>query len=203
MKASSAWLGLAVGAWVGASSAFAEDPVERLLDSAHAQVGVTTRYDPAYRVLAFPGGDVAGDSGVCTDVVIRAFRAIGIDLQVEVHEDMRAHFRAYPSLWGLSRADRNIDHRRVPNLETFLHRRGASLVPGNDADAYQPGDLVSWRLARGEPHVGIVSDRRSDDGLRPLIVHNIGDGTQVEDVLFKWPPTGHFRYRAAAPASTP
>ncbi len=186
-----------------AASAQAHDPLSRMLDAAHAQVGVTTVYDPAYRVLDYPGGDVPMDRGVCTDVVIRAMRAAGVDLQVRVHEDMRAHFGRYPAIWGLSRADRSIDHRRVPNLETYFARLGASLPPAADASAYRAGDLVSWRLPRGEPHIGIVSDRRSDDGVRPLIVHNVGAGAQVEDVLFKWPPTGHFRYRAAAFAAQP
>lgn len=177
------------------------DPrIGEVLAAAHAQVGVTLVYDPAYRRLDFPNGDVPADRGVCSDVVVRAWRAIGIDLQVGLNRDMRAHFAAYPRIWGLAKPDPNIDHRRVPNLETFLRRHGESFPPGRDAAAYRPGDLVSWRLERGEPHIGIVSNRRSADGRRPLIVHNIGAGTQVEDVLFHWPPVGHFRYFPASAA---
>jgi uncharacterized protein YijF (DUF1287 family) len=175
--------------------AHAQPPeITQVLKAAHAQVGVTRYYDGSYVRLAYPGGDVPADRGVCTDVVIRAYRAAGLDLQREVHEDMRAHFAAYPQLWGLSRPDRNIDHRRVPNLETWLRRAGHALPVGTDAAAYRPGDLVSWRLPNGLPHIGVVSDRRTSDGSdRPLIVHNIGAGARVEDVLFAWPPVGHFR----------
>jgi len=166
--------------------------VSRILEAAHGQVGVTRHYDGSYVRLDYPGGDVPLDRGVCTDVVIRALRAAGIDLQKEVHEDMRRDFAAYPRHWGLSRPDRNIDHRRVPNLETWLRRAGHALpVRGEDGD-YRPGDLVSWRLPGGLPHIGIVSDQQAASG-RPLVVHNIGAGTRVEDVLFAWPPVGHFR----------
>ena len=170
-----------------------------LLAAAHAQIGVTVGYDPAYATLAYPGGDVPPDRGVCSDVVIRAYRAIGIDLQRLVHEDMRRHFEAYPNHWGLRRPDRNIDHRRVPNLETFFGRRGARLPPGGESADYRPGDLVTWRLPGNLPHIGLVSDRPAplaDPALAPrfLIVHNVGAGTQVEDVLFAWPVTAHFRY---------
>jgi len=180
------------------------DEVARVLAAAHAQVGVTRHYDGRYVRLAYPGGDVPADRGVCTDVVIRAYRAAGLDLQQAVHEDMRRHFDAYPPLWGLSRPDRNIDHRRVPNLETWARRAGHALPAGTDPAAYRPGDLVSWRLPNGLPHIGVVSDRRAPDGSgRWLVVHNIGAGTRVEDVLFAWPPVGHFRvFRdPAAPAS--
>lgn len=176
---------------------------ERLLDAAHAQVGVTRYYDGSYVRLAYPGGDVPADRGVCTDVVVRALRATGLDLQQAVHEDMRRHFSAYPALWGLRRPDRNIDHRRVPNLETFLRRAGHALPASSRAADYRPGDLVSWRLPGGLPHIGIVSDRLAGDGSgRRLVVHNIGDGARVEDVLLAWPPVGHFRPfpDAAAPA---
>ena len=169
-------------------------PRERLLAAAHAQVGVTRHYDGAYVRLAYPGGDVPTDRGVCTDVVIRALRATGLDFQQAVHEDMRRHFGAYPALWGLRAPDRNIDHRRVPNLETYLRRAGHALPASTRAADYRPGDLVSWRLPGGLPHIGVVSDRRAGDGSgRPLVVHNIGAGTQVEDVLLAWPPVGHFR----------
>ena len=180
----------------GGTATIAE-PDERIatvLGAAHAQVGITRIYDPAYRRIAFPGGDVPVERGVCSDVVVRAWRAAGIDLQLEVNRDMRADFAAYPRTWRLDRPDPNIDHRRVPNLETWLRRGGYSLAPGVDPVQYRAGDLVSWRLERGQPHIGIVSDLRSADGSRPLIVHNIGDGTRIEDVLFRWQPVGHFRY---------
>lgn len=198
--------------WAGCALAqaprSAEQQRELLLAAAHAQVGVTTRYDPAYVRLPYPNGDVPLDRGVCSDVIIRAFRAVGIDLQQRVHEDMRAHFAAYPRLWGLRRPDRSIDHRRVPNLEVFFARHGRRLAAsGNPAD-YLPGDLVTWRLPGNLPHIGIVADHRdraaplSDLPLapRPWIVHNVGAGTQVEDVLFAWPITGHYRYLPEDPA---
>ncbi len=163
-----------------------------LATAAVQQVGVTTGYDGSYRRLAYPGGDVPVDSGVCTDVLIRAYRQLGIDLQVRVHEDMRANFAEYPSLWGLSRPDRNIDHRRVPNLEVYFRRHGQVLAGGNDPAAYRSGDIVSWRLDSGLPHIGIVADRQVAG--RPLVVHNIGAGAQIEDVLFAWKIVGHFRY---------
>jgi uncharacterized protein YijF (DUF1287 family) len=180
----------------------AADAVGKVLSAAHRQVGVTRHYDGSYVRLAYPGGDVPADRGVCTDVVIRALRAAGIDLQQAVHEDMRRDFAAYPRLWGLSRPDRNIDHRRVPNLETWLRRAGHALPVSADATAYRPGDLVSWRLPGGLPHIGIVSDRRAPGGSgRLMVVHNIGAGTRVEDVLLAWPPVGHFRvFRSDADA---
>lgn len=153
-------------------------------------------YDPAYRVIDYPMGDVPDDRGVCTDVVIRAFRNAGIDLQVLVHEDMRRAFAAYPPLWGLKRPDRNIDHRRVPNLEVYLTRRGFARTLSRVAGDYVAGDIVSWRLTGSNlPHIGIVSTRTAPSG-RPLIVHNIGAGSQLEDVLVAWPMTGWFRWRA-------
>jgi len=162
-------------------------------------------YDGAYRVIAYPLGDVPADRGVCADEIIRAYRGLGIDLQRLVHEDMAAHFSAYPRLWGLTAPDRNIDHRRVPNLERFFARHGAALPASADAAQYRPGDLVTWRLGGTLPHIGIVTDRRSADGARPLIVHNIGAGPKLEDVLFAFPLFGHYRYegpvetRRAAP----
>jgi uncharacterized protein YijF (DUF1287 family) len=179
--------------------------IARVLEAAHAQVGVTRYYDGSYVRLAYPGGDVPADRGVCTDVVIRALRAAGLDLQKLVHEDMRRNFAAYPRHWGLARPDRNIDHRRVPNLETWARRAGHALPVGTDPAAYRPGDLVSWRLPNGLPHIGLVSDRLAPDGSgRWLVVHNIGAGTRVEDVLFAWPPVGHFRvFRGPEPAASP
>ncbi len=173
-----------------------------LPDAVRAQIGVTVGYDPAYRRLAYPGGDVDPRTGVCTDVVIRAFRVLGDDLQVRVHEDMRQHFDAYPKLWGLHSTDRNIDHRRVPNLQTFFTRHGKRLPITMDAEDYQAGDIVTWRLSNGLPHIGLVSDRRNREGV-PLILHNIGAGTQEQDLLFAFEITGHYRYASPAPQSLP
>lgn len=158
-----------------------------LASAAQSQVGVTVIYDPSYVGLDFPGGDLPRTRGVCTDVVIRALRdAYGIDLQLAVNRDMNAAFGDYPNIWGLSTTDRNIDHRRVPNLETLLRRIGAAAGPSDDPEVFQAGDIVSWRLNGSNlPHIGIVSTRRSADGLRPLITHNIGRGTRTEDILFQ------------------
>lgn len=151
-------------------------------------------YDPAYYVIPYPLGDVPPDRGVCTDVVIRAYRQLGVDLQQGVHEDMRANFKAYPNRWGLSRPDPNIDHRRVPNLQVFFERKGTSLPVTQRAADYLPGDAVTWMLAGGQPHIGLVVDRVSIDSLRYLIVHNIGAGQVLEDVLFEYSITGHYRF---------
>ncbi|MBI1366266.1 MAG: DUF1287 domain-containing protein [Alphaproteobacteria bacterium] len=160
-------------------------------------------YDPSYVPIAYPGGDVAPDRGVCADVVIRALRAAGLDLQKAIHEDMAAHFDAYPHLWGLAGPDANIDHRRVPNIERFLTRKGWRLPPSRNPGDYQPGDIVAWNL-RGRhgylPHIGVVTDRIAPSG-RPLIVHNIGAGPKLEDVLFSWPITGRFRISDSQAAS--
>lgn len=183
----------------GASAQLTSD-TDRMVAAAMAQVGVTILYAPAYRRLDYPGGDVPIDRGVCTDVLIRALRTVGVDLQVEVHRDMQAGFDAYPDHWGLNRPDPNIDHRRVPNLERFFQRAGKSLPVSTDPEDFMPGDFVSWRLDGGQPHIGIVSGTLAADGRRPLIIHNIGNGVQVEDVLLDWKMTGHFRY-FARPAS--
>jgi uncharacterized protein len=164
-----------------------------LVAAARAQVGVTLHYDPSYRQIAYPMGDVPMERGVCSDVVIRAFRAVGVDLQQELHRDMKRHFATYPKNWGLARPDRNIDHRRVPNLATWFKRQGYALRVTANAVAYLPGDIVAWTLGGGQPHIGIVSDRRSNDGARPLVLHNIGWGAREEDALFKYRITGHFR----------
>jgi uncharacterized protein len=164
-----------------------------LVAAARAQVGVTLIYDPSYQQIAYPMGDVPVARGVCSDVVIRALRTLGIDLQQEVHGDMKLHFAAYPKNWGLAKPDRNIDHRRVPNLVTWFKRQGHALPVSEDAAAYLPGDIVSWILGGGQPHIGIVSDRRSDDGARPLVIHNIGWGAREDDALFEYRITGHFR----------
>jgi uncharacterized protein len=165
---------------------------QRLVEAAYAQVGVTLYYDARYRQMAFPGGDVPLDRGVCSDVVIRAYRAVGIDLQRLVNDDMRRAFAAYPHLWGLSHADPNIDHRRVANLAVFFARHGTSLSVDRTAADYRPGDIVTWRLPGGLAHIGVVADRQADG--HPLVVHNIGRGAQVEDVLFAFDITGHYRY---------
>jgi len=164
-----------------------------LVAAARAQVGVTLFYDPSYQQIAYPMGDVPPVRGVCSDVVIRAFRAVGIDLQQELHRDMKRHFAAYPKNWGLSKPDSNIDHRRVPNLATWFKRRSYDLPVSQAPAAYQPGDVVAWVLSGGQPHIGIVSDRRSDDGARPLVIHNIGWGAREDDALFEYRITGHFR----------
>lgn len=181
------WPGLA---HAQTTETFAHQLVEAALERTHHEV----QYDGRYLAIDYPGGDVPATIGVCTDVVIRAYRGLGIDLQVLVHDDMQASFNAYPDNWGLSRPDRNIDHRRVPNLQTFFTRHGTSLTVSDDPDDYRPGDLVTWMLPRNLPHIGIVVDRRSRDGKRPLIVHNIGSGPKLEDGLFDYPITGHYRY---------
>lgn len=163
-----------------------------LAAAAETQVGVTTSYDPAYVKLKYPGGDVEPDRGVCTDVVVRAFRALGVDLQVALHEDMQAHFDVYPRRWGLSRPDANIDHRRVQNLETWFTRRGKRLPVTKAPGDYLVGDVVTMDVD-GRAHIAIIASTRSADGERPTIVHNIGAGTQVEDRLFEFPLTGHYR----------
>jgi uncharacterized protein YijF (DUF1287 family) len=152
------------------------------------------RYDGRYISLDYPGGDVPPEMGVCTDVVIRSYRKIGVDLQVLVHEDMRDNFSEYPALWGLNGTDTNIDHRRVPNLQTFFTRKGESLDVSQNPESYRPGDLVTWMLPGNLPHIGIVIDERSRDTNHPLIVHNIGSGPTAEDILFLYPITGHYRY---------
>ncbi len=170
------------------------DPVSRLVAAAIERTRHTVTYDGGYRQLAYPGGDVPDSIGVCTDVIIRSYRAIGIDLQQLVHEDMTSDFAAYPTIWGLSRPDPNIDHRRVPNLQVFFRRAGAELPVATDPDEYRSGDLVTWMLPGNLPHIGIVVDRRSADGRRQLIAHNIGAGPVVEDMLFAFEITGRYRY---------
>lgn len=169
---------------------------DALVTTAREQVGVTLSYDPAYRRLGYPNGDVPLNTGVCTDVVIRALREQGLDLQQAVHQDMRANFSLYPKNWGLSRPDSNIDHRRVPNLMTWFKRQGWSLPLGQDAERYRPGDIVTWDLGGGLTHIGIISDRQAGSGV-PLVLHNIGRGTQEEDILFSFKITGHYRIPAA------
>ena len=167
---------------------------EALVMAAQDRLKHNITYNGAYLKLDYPGGDVPANIGVCTDVIIRSYRAaFGFDFQKAVHEDMKASFSAYPKNWGLTRTDRNIDHRRVPNLETYLKRQDASLGLSRKAEDFQPGDIVSWRLSGGLPHIGIVSDRKAADGT-PLIIHNIGAGPQEEDILFLYKMSGHFRF---------
>ncbi len=178
-----------------ASPALARTWAERLIEAAESQIGRTVTYDPAYVKITYPGGDVPIERGVCTDVIIRAYRdGLNFDLQKAVHEDMKANFSAYPKHWGLSRPDRNIDHRRVPNLQTFFKRRNAAMAVSDSAADYLSGDLVTMLLPGNLPHIGIVSATKNDNGSRPLLLHNIGGGTQREDVLFIYKVTGHFRF---------
>ncbi len=151
-------------------------------------------YDPTYFGIDYPNGDVPADRGVCTDVVIRAYRKMDIDLQKEVHEDMRSNFSRYPNKWGMQTTDRNIDHRRVPNLMTFFTRHGQKKKITQNAADYLPGDIVCWELKNGRPHIGIVINQKSRDGKRHLIVHNIGAGQVMEDVLFDYKIIGHYQY---------
>lgn len=169
--------------------------IRKMLENALRQTEITKSYDPTYRVIPYPNGDVPVETGVCTDVIIRAFRSAGVDLQREVHEDMRENFSAYPKKWNLPKPDTNIDHRRVPNLQTFFERKKKSLPVTQNAESYKPGDIVSWDLdGKGMTHIGIVSNMLSENTRRFLVIHNIGAGAKAEDVLFDWKITGHFRY---------
>ncbi|MDP2635605.1 MAG: DUF1287 domain-containing protein [Pseudoalteromonas sp.] len=170
-----------------------------LVNAANERTAHTVRYDGAYHRIAYPNGDVPANIGVCTDVIIRSYRTLGIDLQQLVHEDMRDNFSSYPStrIWGLTKPDSNIDHRRVPNLQTFFKRHGTVLAITNDADSYKAGDIVTWMLPGNLPHIGIVVNELAPDNKTPLIVHNIGAGPQREDVLFSYKITGHYRYKPA------
>ena len=180
-----------------AACLLAERPVEigKFLAAAEAQIGKTLTYDPAYASLAYPGGDVPIERGVCSDVAIRAFRGVGFDLQKEIHEDMKRAFSAYPNKWSQRRPDANIDHRRVLNLMTFFKRRGKSLPVTQNAADYQPGDLVTCIVPKNLPHIMIVTDQASPlDPSRRLIIHNIGQGARAEDRLFEFALTGHYRW---------
>ncbi|PQJ49100.1 DUF1287 domain-containing protein [Vibrio jasicida] len=175
--------------------AIAEQPIS-LAEAAKERTQYDITYDGSYYQIGYPNGDVASDIGVCTDVIIRSYRKLGVDLQVLVHEDMRDNFSAYPSkrIWGLARTDRNIDHRRVPNLQMFFQRHGVEIPISNDGHNFKPGDIVTWMLPGNLPHIGIVADDLSTDKRRPLIVHNIGGGVVLEDMLFDYPITGHYRF---------
>jgi len=170
--------------------------LEKLSAAAMERTHHIVRYDPKYVRIPYPGGDVPADTGVCSDEVIRAYRALGIDLQKEVHEDVAGNFSAYPShiRWMLFHPDPNIDHRRVPNLMVFFSRKGTSLPVSTRTEDYEPGELVTWDLGGGVPHIGIVVDRQAAQSGRYMVVHNIGAGPKMEDVLFSWKITGHYRY---------
>jgi uncharacterized protein len=170
--------------------------LDQLVAAAIERTHHSVRYDPAYVRIPYPNGDVPADTGVCTDEIIRAYRAVGVDLQKEVHEDMLHNFSAYPNQrrWLLAHTDTNIDHRRVPNLMTFFARKGEALPITSQSADYSSGDLVTWDLGGNVPHIGIIVDRKSPQTGRYLIVHNIGSGPQMEDVLFRWKITGHYRY---------
>jgi uncharacterized protein YijF (DUF1287 family) len=168
----------------------------RLVAAATERTHHSVRYVSEYVRIPYPGGDVPADTGVCTDEIIRSYRAVGIDLQKEVHEDMLLNFAAYPNKrrWLLAHPDSNIDHRRVPNLMVFFQRKGESLPITGQGDDYSPGDLVTWDLGGNVPHIGIVVDQKSRGSGRYMVVHNIGEGPKMEDVLFNWKITGHYRY---------
>lgn len=177
------------------SSAFAQTQFfKQLADSARLLSQHKVDYDLTYYSIPYPMGDVPANKGVCTDVVIRAYRKMGIDLQQEVHEDMRRNFQHYPKYWGLKTTDRNIDHRRVPNLMYFFSRKGIVLPISKNADDYQAGDIVCWQLPRGMKHIGLLVHQQSKDRQRPLVIHNIGAGQVMEDMLFAYPIIGHYRY---------
>ena len=190
------WLAWVMSALLAVSPPCLADDLD-LVRAARQQIGVTVAYDGGYEVLAYPGGDVPLERGVCTDVIVRALRnARGLDLQKQVHEDMAAHFRDYPSRsrWGLKGPDANIDHRRVPNLMTWFQRAGYSRAASTEARDYLPGDIVAWNLGGAIQHIGIVSDRRATTGA-PLVIHNIGAGTREEDILFRYAIIGHYRLK--------
>jgi uncharacterized protein YijF (DUF1287 family) len=170
------------------------DFYKQLADSSLTLTKQRVKYDPAYVRITYPNGDVPADRGVCTDVIIRAYRKMGIDLQKEVHEDMKANFSKYPKKWGLTKTDTNIDHRRVPNLMTFFSRHGETKPITDKAGDYLPGDIVCWNLSGEITHIGIVVGKKSSDGKRYLIVHNIGAGQVLEDCLFLFKIIGHYRY---------
>ncbi|CAN5910237.1 DUF1287 domain-containing protein [soil metagenome] len=180
----------------------AEDPKPlQIVQAARDQIGKTLRYDPSYRTLNYPNGDVPIEGGVCTDVVVRALRtSLNIDIQKLVHEDMKQNFSRYPQQWGLKGPDKNIDHRRVPNLQTYFKRKGFELPVSDQAEDYKPGDLVTCLVPPHLPHIMIVSDQSNTSG-QPLVIHNIGSGTQEEARLFEFKLTGH--YRITRPVATP
>jgi len=168
---------------------------DSLSDAAISLTKDRVAYDPTYFKISYPNGDVPAGKGVCTDVVIRAYRKLGIDLQQLVHEDMQKNFTLYPKNWGLKKTDKNIDHRRVPNLMKYFSRKGEKLPATNSADNYKPGDIVTWDLGGGLTHIGIVVNKKSEDNSRFLIAHNIGRGQELSDCLFDFKIIGHYRFR--------
>ena len=175
------------------TSALPEEKASTFIIAARSQIGVTTSYNSSYMALKYPWGDVPIETGCCSDVLIRAFRKLNIDLQQLVHEDMKSNFSHYPRKWGMKAPDPNIDHRRVPNLMKFFERRSASVKISKNSQDYHPGDLVAWNLGKGILHIGIVSDRKTSNRI-PLIIHNIGHGVQEENILFQFEMIGHYRY---------
>ena len=168
--------------------------IKQVIEAGQEQTKYTFYYDPSYVTIDYPGGDVPLERGVCTDVIVRAFRKVGVDLQKVVHEDMKQNFAVYPTKWGLKEPDTNIDHRRVRNLRTYFERKGKALAVSDQPGDYLPGDVVTWDLGGGVDHIGMVSNVWSDAARHYMIVHNIGNGAKVENVLFAWKITGHYRY---------
>lgn len=168
------------------------DCTRNLVTAAVEQTTKNVVYDPSYFQIDYPNGDVPSDRGVCTDVIIRAYRSVGVDLQKEVHEDMVKNFDLYPKKWEMTETDTNIDHRRVPNLQVFFKRFGEELENSKNPESYQPGDIVTWNMPSGRPHIGMVSNF-SKNGI-PLIIHNIGAGPKIDDMLFDFEISGHYRY---------
>lgn len=176
------------------TNVFQQDFGAKLSDAAISIIDKNIRYVPDYISIPYPNGDVPKNTGVCTDVVIRAYRKLGIDLQKEVHEDMKKRFSEYPKTWGLKSTDKNIDHRRVPNLQTFFKKHGKVLPITQNPEDYKVGDIVTWLLPGNLPHIGIVVNKKSADKKRYLVVHNIGNGQVAEDMLFDFTITGHYSY---------
>jgi uncharacterized protein len=168
---------------------------EKLSNAAISIIDKNVIYTPSYVSIKYPNGDVPSKTGVCTDVVIRSYRKLNIDLQKEVHEDMKANFSLYPKTWGLKSTDTNIDHRRVPNLETFFTRKGKKLVVSENPSDYKTGEIVTWMINGKLPHIGIVTHKKSADGKRPLLVHNVGGGQVLEDCLFDYKIVGHYLFK--------
>ena len=169
---------------------------EKLSEAAISIIDPSIDYDPAYFSIKYPNGDIPENKGVCTDVIIRCYRKLNIDLQKEIHEDMAANFSEYPNLkkWGMTKTDTNIDHRRVPNLEVFFERKGIKLPISEDAKDYKTGELVTWMINEKLPHIGIITNKKSEDCKRNLIVHNVGDGQVLEDCLFEYKIVGHYSF---------
>ncbi|PKB44180.1 hypothetical protein AX016_2394 [Cellulophaga sp. RHA19] len=183
--------------FLGIQFGFAQTSVKQisLSDAALQLTKDNVTYDPSYFSIDYPNGDVPSDKGVCTDVIVRAYRKLGIDLQKNVHLDMKSNFNVYPKLWGLKTTDKNIDHRRVPNLMTYFKRKGEEKLISKKAEDYVAGDIVCWNLGGAITHIGIVVNKKSKDGKRNLIVHNIGGGQVLQDCLFSFKIIGHYRYK--------